>query len=135
MKKILTYLISAIMLFGIFALSLSAAWFDANDILPTSGDWTIGAVWVESTTVDGKIVQWWTSQFDKILNFIKESIFWLLALIAIGMFLYVWFNLVKAEWNPEELKKAFMTLIHVIIWLFIVAASWAIITMISSFTI
>ena len=47
------------------------------------------------------------------------------------MFIYTGFRLVKAEWNPEEMSKVWKTLIHVIVWLFIVAASWAIVAMVS----
>lgn len=72
-----------------------------------------------------------TSVIDAILLFVKDSIFWLLGLISIGMFLYVGFKLIKAEWNPEEMKWAFVTLTYVIVWLFIVAISWAVIKIVT----
>ncbi len=73
--------------------------------------------------------------FNSVLEFISESIFWLLWLISIGLFLYVWFKMLKAEWNPEEMKKAFQTLIHIIVGLFIVAFAWWFIKIIASLNI
>ena len=72
--------------------------------------------------------------FDLINNFfiyIKDSIFGLLALITIGLFIYIGWKLVKADWNPEEMKKAFKNLVHIIIWLFIIAASFAIVKIVA----
>ena len=127
MKKILTFLITSVITLSIFTLWVDAAWFDPSHIIPTTSTGTIGSV--EFDGVNGS-----TNLLDKVLDFVKDSIFGILALVAIWMFLYVWFSLVKAQWNPDELKKAFMTLIHVIIGLFIVAVSWAVITMVSSIT-
>ena len=124
MKKTIIYIILVTVSLWIFALWVNAAWFDASHIIPTTGSWTISDVKFSKDT----------NLLDKLLTFVKDSIFGILALVAIWMFLYVWFSLVKAQWNPEELKKAFMTLIHVIIGLFIVAISWAVITMASSVT-
>ena len=74
---------------------------------------------------------WWNNIIDSILEFVQESIFSLLAVIAIWAFLYIGLMFVKADWNPEEMKKAFMSLMHVTIGLFIVAASWVIVKMVS----
>ena len=129
MKKILTFLIAIAIQAELCLYSVGAATFSWKDVLPTTvkwvtGSWSIGDVTFSETT----------NTLDLLLDFIKDSIFGILALVAIWMFLYVWFSLVKAQWNPDELKKAFMTLIHVIIGLFIVAVSWAVITMVSSIT-
>ena len=67
-----------------------------------------------------------------LLDYVKESIFWLLALIAIWVFIFIWARLVMAKWNPEEFKKAIMQLIYAIVWLAIVAISWAAVKLISS---
>ncbi len=130
MNKIIKYIFTSILLLGIFSFWVEAAGFNPSDILPTTSTGTIADVAFD--TNGDKL--WSTNLLDKMLAFVKDSIFWLLGLVAIGMFLYVWFSLIKAQWNPEELKKAFMTLIHVIIGLFIVAISWAIIKMVSGLT-
>ncbi|MDQ7009789.1 MAG: hypothetical protein Q9M94_05850 [Candidatus Gracilibacteria bacterium] len=68
---------------------------------------------------------------NTIFIYVKDSIFGLLALITIGLFIYIGWKLVKADGNPEEMKKAFMHLVHIIIGLFIVAASFAIVKIVS----
>lgn len=82
--------------------------------------------WEIDTNVD-----WWLDLFNSIFIYIKDSIFGLLALITIGLFIYIGWKLVKADWNPEEMKKAFMNLVHIIIWLFIVAVSFALVKMVA----
>jgi type II secretory pathway component PulF len=93
-----------------------------NSIIPEVESIT----WTVSTDVS-----WWDKILVEILKFINESIFSLLAVIAIWAFIYIWFMLVKADWNPEDMKKAFMNLIYVIIWLFIVWVSWVLVKMVS----
>jgi len=113
-----------ILLVLIVILSFWLIWVNANDlresIMPKVN--TISEIWSEKE---------WLWVISQILNFIKESIFWLLSVISIWMFIYVGFNLVKAQWNPEEMSKAWKTLIHVIVWLFLVAVSWALVAMFS----
>lgn len=73
----------------------------------------------------------WTQLLDRVFAFITDSIFGLLALISVGMFLYIGFKLVSAQWNPEELKKTFVTLVYVIVWLAIVSVSWLVINILT----
>jgi len=67
-----------------------------------------------------------------IFTFAKESIFWLLALIAITVFIVLWTKLIMAKWNAEELKKVLMQFVYSVIWLSIVAISWAAVKLVSS---
>lgn len=76
---------------------------------------------------------WGLNLIDSVLFFIKDSIFGLLALITIGLLIYIWWRFIKADWNPEEMKKAFMNFVHIMIGLFIVAASFAIVKIVSGF--
>ena len=126
LRKIILILI-AILFFWII-------WVDANSLKESIIPWweTITTIWSDTNWSDE---DGWMWVISKILNFIKESIFWLLSIIAIWMFIYIGFNLVKAQWNPEEMSKAWKTLIHVIIWLFIVAVSWALVVMFSGIKI
>jgi len=96
--------------------------FDPNDIIPKGSS----IAWEVDTNVEGGF-----DLINSIFIFVKDSIFWLLAVIAIGLFIYIGWKLVKADWNPEEMKKAFMNLVHIIIGLFIVAASFAIVKIVS----
>jgi len=93
-----------------------------NDIIP----WGSSITWNVDTNVE-----WGFDLINSIFAFVKDSIFWLLAVIAIWLFIYIGWKLVKADWNPEEMKKAFMNLVHIIIGLFIVAAAFAIVKIVS----
>ncbi len=83
------------------------------------------------------ITSWETEErlLDVILEFIKDSIFNLMALLAIGMFIYIWWRLLMARWNPEELKKAFNSFIYAAIGIFAVAAAWALVRFIAGINI
>ena len=67
-----------------------------------------------------------------IFEYIKDSIFWLLALISITVFIFIWAKLVMAKWNPEDFKKALMHFIYAIVWLVVIALSWAVVKLVSS---
>jgi TRAP-type mannitol/chloroaromatic compound transport system permease small subunit len=75
--------------------------------------------------------EWGIDLINTIFVYVKDSIFGLLAVITIWLFIYIGWKLVKADWNPEEMKKAFMNLVHIIIGLFIIAVSFALVKMVS----
>lgn len=68
---------------------------------------------------------------DSIFSFLRDSIFGLLALIAIGVFLYIWAKLITARGNPEEFKKALQSFIYAVVWLFMVAFAFAIVRLVA----
>lgn len=73
----------------------------------------------------------WFNLLDNIFKYIKDSIFWFLAVIAIWAFLYVWAKLVVARWNPEEFKKAILSFVYIVVWLFIISVAWAVVKLVS----
>jgi len=75
--------------------------------------------------------QWDEEAIDGVLEFVRDSMFDLLLLIAVWVFLFVWGRLLIARWNPEEFKKAMVILVHAGIWLFVVAAAYALVTFIA----
>jgi len=75
--------------------------------------------------------QWDEEAIDGTLWFIRDSMFDLLLLIAVGVFLFIWGRLLIARWNPEEFKKAMISLVHAWIGLFVVAAAYALVTFIA----
>lgn len=68
---------------------------------------------------------------DVLLNFIRDGIFALMAVLAIGMFLFIGAKLIMARGNPEEFKKALMSFVYAAIWIFVVTAAWAIVRLIA----
>ena len=96
--------------------------FNTSDIIPEVSS----IAWEVDTSVD-----WWFNLLDSIFIFAKDSIFGLLAVISVWLFIYIWFKLMKADGNPEELKKAFMNLVHIIIGLFLIAVSYALVKIVA----
>lgn len=73
----------------------------------------------------------WEGLLDALLNFARDGIFALMAVIAIAMFLFIGGRLVMARGNPEQFKKAMMSFAYAAIGIFIVAAAWAIVKLIA----
>ena len=68
---------------------------------------------------------------DYILGFARDTMFALLSLLAIGMFLFIGGRLVVARGNPEEFKKALMSFVYAAVGLFVVAFAWALVRMVA----
>ena len=100
-----------------FITYIQAFWFVKEDIIPSANTAIV-------STNDFDPLDW-------IFSFAKDSIFWLLWLIAIWVFVFIWARLVVARWNPEEFKKALMQMMYAIIWLFVVAIAWTAVKLIA----
>lgn len=72
---------------------------------------------------------------DALLNFVRDGIFALMAVLAIGMFLFIGGRLIMARWNPEQFKKAMLSFVYAAIGIFVVAAAWAIVRLIAGINI
>lgn len=73
----------------------------------------------------------WVSFLDQIFKFVRDSIFDLLMLIAIGVFIFIGARLVIARGNPEEFKKALQSFIYAIVGIFVVAVAWVLVRFIA----
>lgn len=87
-----------------------------NDILPSSS--VFGAPSTSWSTTD-------TSMLDNLFAYVRNSLFSLLMLIAIAVFVYIGFKLITARGNPEEFKKALNTFIYAVVGIFIVSFAFA----------
>ena len=67
-----------------------------------------------------------------LFQYVRDFIFDILWLIAVGVFLYFWFKLISAQWNPEELKKVLVWFVYAVIGLAIIPLSWTLVRLISS---
>ncbi len=72
---------------------------------------------------------------DYLLGFARDSIFALMAVIAIGMFIFIGGRLVVARGNPEAFKKALQSFIYAAIGIFLVAFAWAIVRLVAGLQI
>lgn len=119
MKKILLHFL--VFTFGIFTVwNLYAADVSKDTIIP----------YPSGVAPDGEVLdgQWY---LDFVLEFTRDTVFALLALIAIGMFLYIWGRLVVARWNPEEFKKAMLSFVYAAVGIVVVAFAWAIVKLVA----
>lgn len=109
----------------IYSYNLSFWDFNQSDIYST--------VWWTGTIIDSVWPVWgnWLSLLDWILLYFKNSVFNLLALLVIAVFIYIWWKLVVARWKPDEFKKALMNFVYVIVWIFLVSAAWAIVKVVT----
>lgn len=84
-----------------------------EDIIPYNSEQVL------SSTAEG------TSLLDYMLSYVRDTIFALLALAAIGIFLYIGWKLIAARGKPEELTKAIKSFIFAWVGIFIVVFAWA----------
>lgn len=80
---------------------------------------------VESTDKDGFNV------LSEIFIWAKDSMTGIIVLIAIWVFLFIWARVAMSRWNPEEFKKGVMQLIYAAVWIFVVSAAWALVTLVA----
>lgn len=66
----------------------------------------------------------WFSLLDNIFAKVNEYIFAVMALILIGVFIYVWYLFITSDWDEAQFKKAWKTFIYAIIWIIIIILSW-----------
>ena len=88
--------------------------------------------WNSSTTIIENSWTWdWLHLLDYVISFFKDSIFNLLSLVVIATFIYIWAKLVMARWKPDQFKKVWIQIIHIIIWIFLITWAWAIVKIVS----
>lgn len=105
-----------------FSYSISFWAFNQSDIYGTRTS--------TGTIIDS--VSWtWLTLLDWVLRYSKNSVFDLLALLVIAVFIYIWWKLVVARWKPDEFKKALMNFVYAIVWIFLVSAAWAIVKVVT----
>ena len=94
--------------------------------------------WILPTTSTERVLDgntWADDILDNVLAYVRDSIFGLLAMIAIWVFLYIGFKLVIARWNPEEFKKTLNMLIYAVIGIFIVSFAFAAVRLVAGLNI
>jgi hypothetical protein len=89
--------------------------------------------WITPTNTEGIIRATADGEeaVDGILMFVRDTMFDLLLLIAVWVFLFLGWRLLIARWNPEEFKKALTGLVYAWLGLFIVAFAYALVRFIA----
>lgn len=65
----------------------------------------------------------------------RNLVLWLVMIITVWALVYTGIKLATSRWNPDEFKKTWMHLIYIIIWIFIIFASWWIVNLITKINI
>ena len=74
--------------------------------------------------IDTQWTSWW-DQLNSVLLYVTNVIFWILWVLAVWIFIYLWFRLISAQWNQEEFKKALLGFVYAVIWLTVIPLAWA----------
>ena len=101
-----------------------AARFGKDDIIPR---------W-ESIVPSGSLPSG-TGFLDGLAEYAKDTIFGVLVLVVIGMFLYIGTKLIIARGQPEEFGNAMKSLVFVVVGIFVVSVAWLWVQLISSLEI
>lgn len=123
-------MIKKIFFIFVWVFSSISSSFAASDIIE---NWIINGINGNSETVIDNVD--WKAWVENLFDYVKTTIFDLLALIVIWTFLYIWYKIIISRGNPEEFKKAWMMLIYAVLWLLFVALSWVIVVFVSGLKI
>lgn len=87
-------------------------------------------VWTQDWGWGWKLDIWWWSEVSLKDNFLKtwmDYIMWIVFIVAIAVFLYIWFELATAEWKQEKFAKWLKWLVYAWVWLTIIPLAWIVV--------
>jgi hypothetical protein len=135
MKKVLVLLFTFLALFGSY--------------FATTNAWIFDGIFQDKNTIpycnDGKcwFIEWineiWKSNIDWVItkgtasDYIQRVVVYLLrflALVAVIVIIYAWFNILTAAWEDEKVKKSKSMILYAIVGLAIIFLAWPITTFI-----
>jgi hypothetical protein len=82
-------------------------------------------LWVDANDVSIK---------DNFLRVAQKYILWIVWIVAISMFIYIWFQLSTAEWKADQFAKAMKWLVYLAVWLAIIPLAYIVIKVATWFT-
>lgn len=101
------------------------------------GQWKPQNPYVEESnwwnTKDINVVWSWSGQKDAFVNVVKWAINWILgilALIALIILMYWWFQMVTSAWDEDKYNAWFTILKHAAQWLILIGIAWFVVSII-----
>lgn len=94
-------------------------------IFGTNKWWADLDLWVDGSNVSIK---------DNFLKTAVNYLLWIVAVVAITMFIYIWFQLATAEGKDDQFKKAMKALVYLAVWLAVIPLSFVVIKITTWFT-
>ena len=135
MKKFILMILLAV---SVFQISYMASVFAESDISQSEI-----MVWKQETLFDiGKDkvdMSLWVdandvSIKDNFLRVAQKYILWIVGIVAISMFIYLWFQLSTAEWKQDQFTKAMKWLVYLAVWLAVIPLAYIVIKVTTWFT-
>ncbi len=131
MRKIFTFI-----LLSIAFLNFSSVFWAENiwreDVIVWKWD-TLFKLW-PSDKVD---LELWVKKEDiTIKHFLatwEKYLLWVVAIIAIAMFIYIWYELATAEWKQDQFTKWMKALIYLVVWLAVIPLAYVIVKIVTWF--
>lgn len=136
MKKILRIFLFWLSLFWMATFQVSNAW-DLDDIF--KDEWSISNPYeddkhglkegIETTKwiIDDSVTDRSASAY---IQDVVAFLLWFIAIVAVILIIYAWFNILTWAWDEEKVKKAKMTIIYVVIGMIVIYLAWPIFTFI-----
>lgn len=126
MKKFLSYILISV--FTLLNFNFVFANVSKSEIMVEKNNDSLFNIWPE----DNVDLSLWVDASDADIkdNFIKtiqRYILWIVALVAVSVFLYIWFELFTAEWNPDKFKKALKALVYAAVWLAVIPLAYVVV--------
>lgn len=69
------------------------------------------------------------------IKWVRNIVLGLVFIITVWALVYTGIKLATSRWNPDEFKKTWMHLIYIILWIFIIFASWWIVNLVTKINI
>ena len=66
---------------------------------------------------------------------IRKNILNIVLIISVVMLVRIGIRMASARWNPDEFKKAWLHFVYLILWIFLVFASWWIVNIVTKLNI
>ncbi len=73
----------------------------------------------------------WLTTIETFIIFIRNFLFNVLWVVAVGAFIYVGYLFVTARWKPDEFKKAWIHVIYIVVGILLVSAAWWIVSLVA----
>lgn len=121
MKKLI-YFISFILL----SINSNISFSNLQNQLENSTSWWVVKIWWWSTT---------SSILSPLFVWLKTEVMMIVTILVIAAFIYIGIKMSTARWNPEEFKKAWLHLVYIIIWVFVIFMAWWAVKLVSNLTL
>lgn len=128
MKKIVLFLLSTLMFFGVAWIASASIFGWSSTQIPYCNDWD--KCWLEewvdqikNANIQGIYTDWTASEYvQRIIVYLLTF----LRLAAVILIIYSWFNMLTSNWDEDKFGKSKTMLIYSVIWLVIIYLAWPI---------